>query len=64
MTTDKKELPAFYIFATDESGKDKIVGRGYRHKKGDGFNLLIEGKRFKAFPPRTAGDATTGEEGA
>jgi hypothetical protein len=45
------QLPAFYIY---EQGKDALVpvGRAYKHNKGDGINILVDGKRFVAFPPK------------
>ena len=54
-TTDKKQAPAFYIFDTieTENGKElKRVGAAFRHSKGKGFSVIIEGKRFAAFPPK------------
>ena len=45
------QLPSFYIY---EQGKDALVpvGRAYKHTKGNGFNILMDGKRFVAFPPK------------
>ena len=72
-TTKEKQLPAFYIFDTVESdGKkeNKRVGAAFAHKKGNGYNLVINGKRYAAFPPKPkiaaqASDPTaTGEKGA
>jgi hypothetical protein len=54
-TTKEKQLPAFYIFETVESdGKtdSKRIGAAFAHKKGNGFNVIINGKRYSAFPPK------------
>ena len=72
-TTKEKQLPAFYIFDTVESSgkkENKRVGAAFAHKKGTGFNVLINGKRYAAFPPKvktaaeTAQLEATGERGA
>jgi len=69
-TTKEKQLPAFYIFDTVESdGKkeNKRVGAAFAHSKGNGFNVIINGKRYSAFPPKpkttgqSAQPATTGK---
>ncbi len=69
-TTKEKQLPAFYIFDTVESGgkkENKRVGAAFAHSKGNGFNVIINGKRYSAFPPKAkpagqpAQPATTGE---
>jgi len=69
-TTKEKQLPAFYIFDTVESdGKkeNKRVGAAFAHSKGNGFNFIINGKRYSAFPPKAqttgqpAQPATTGK---
>jgi hypothetical protein len=70
-TTKEKQIPAFYIFDTVESGgkkENKRVGAAFAHKKGTGYSFLINGKRYAAFPPKakTASDtvqpqATTGK---
>lgn len=50
MTTDEdKNRPAFHIF--DESNKNRL-GAAFKHKKGEGFNILIGKVRYVAFPPR------------
>ena len=60
-TTKEKQVPSFYIF---ENGPDKAkggkpVGAAFSHKKGNGFTILVAGKRYAAFPPKTkaAGEA-------
>jgi len=69
-TTKEKQLPAFYIFETVETdGKkdNKRIGAAFAHRKGNGFNLLINGKRYAAFPPKakaTVQPEATAEEGA
>ena len=54
-TTKEKQIPAFYIFDTVETdGKKeyKRIGAAFAHKRGNGYNLLINGKRYAAFPPK------------
>jgi hypothetical protein len=54
-TTKEKQIPAFYIFDTIESGgkkENKRVGAAFAHKKGTGYSFLINGKRYAAFPPK------------
>ena len=54
-TTKEKQIPAFYIFDTVDSGgkkKSKRVGAAFAHKKGTGYSFLINGKRYAAFPPK------------
>ena len=72
-TTKEKQIPAFYIFDTVESGgkkENKRVGAAFAHKKGTGYSFLINGKRYAAFPPKTKTAAetvqpeATGGEGA
>ena len=52
--TKKPKQPADrYIFAQAPGSKDnKIVGSIYFHKKGNGMNVLINGKRYTAFAPK------------
>jgi hypothetical protein len=49
-----KQAPDFYIFENAGNGQQggKPVGAGYLHKKGKGFTVLINGKRYAAFPPK------------
>jgi hypothetical protein len=54
-TTKEKQIPAFYIFDTVETGgkkENKRVGAAFAHKKGTGYSFLINGKRYAAFPPK------------
>ena len=54
-TTKEKQVLAYYIFDTVENdGKKetKRIGAAFAHKKGKGFNLVIDGKRYSAFPPK------------
>ena len=69
-TTKEKQLPAFYIFNTvdiDGRKENKRVGAAFAHSKGNGFNFIINGKRYSAFPPKAqatgqrAQPATTGK---
>ncbi len=52
-TTKTKQVPNFYIFENAGEGQQggKPVGAGFAHKKGKGVTLLINGKRYAAFPP-------------
>lgn len=70
-TAKGKQVPAFYLFETAEvDGKKeyKRVGAAFRHGKGNGYNVVINNKRYAAFPPKakvSAETATaTGEAGA
>ena len=59
-TTKEKQTPAFYVFdtvETDGKKESKRVGAAFAHKKGNGFNLLINGKRYSAFPPKPKTEA-------
>jgi hypothetical protein len=63
-TTKEKQLPAFYIFdtvETDGKKENKRVGAAFAHKKGTGFNVLINGKRYAAFPPKPKTAAETAQ---
>ena len=60
---EKKQAPAFYIFDTvevDGQKESKRVGAAFRHGKGNGFNVIIDGKRYAAFPPKTKSAAPEG----
>jgi len=48
----EKQKPAFYIFEQLDDGKTKRIGAAFRHKTGNGYNLIINGMRFPAFPPK------------
>jgi hypothetical protein len=45
------QLPAFYIYEESENGLVP-VGRAFKHQRGNGINILVDGKRFVAFPPK------------
>ena len=53
-TAKPKQVPAFYIFENGANGEKggKHAGAAFAHKKGKGFTLLIDGKRYAAFPPK------------
>lgn len=54
-TTKEKQPVAFYIFdtvETDGKKENKRIGAAFAHKKGTGYSLLINGKRYAAFPPK------------
>ena len=54
-TAKAKQVPDFYIFdnGVDGTKSGKPVGSAFVHKKGIGFTVLIAGKRYAAFPPKT-----------
>lgn len=59
-TTKEKQVPAFYIFdtvETDGKKENRRVGAAFAHKKGNGFSILIDGKRYAAFPPKAKPEA-------
>ena len=53
-TAKTKQVPDFYIFENGAKGEQggKPAGAAFAHKKGNGFTLLIGGKRYAAFPPK------------
>ena len=53
-TTKAKQVPDFYIFENGADGTKggKPAGAAFAHKKGNGFTMLIGGKRYAAFPPK------------
>jgi len=51
MTDNTTNKPAFHIF-TQQDGQTKRIGTAFKHRKGDGYNLLINGVRYAAFPPK------------
>jgi hypothetical protein len=66
-TTKEKQAPAFYIFdtvETDGQKESKRVGAAFKHGKGNGYNIIIDGKRYAAFPPKAKTAAATEGEGA
>ena len=52
--TDKTEKQniAFYIFEKGTNGNGKRVGTAFKHNKGNGLNILMDKKRYVAFPPK------------
>lgn len=52
-TTKTKQIPSYYIFENAAAGQKsgKPVGAAFAHKNGKGVTLLINGKRYAAFPP-------------
>jgi hypothetical protein len=66
-TPKEKQVPAFYIFDTTEADGQKEykrVGAAFAHKKGSGFNIIINGKRLAAFPPKAKTAAAAEQGGA
>ena len=62
-TVKENQAPAFYIFETVETAgkkENKRIGAAFAHKKGTGFNILINGKRYSAFPPKSKTADTEG----
>lgn len=53
-TKKPKQAPDFYIFENGPNGEKtgKPAGAAYVHKKGKGFTILMNGKRYAAFPPK------------
>ena len=45
------QLPAFYLYEESENGLVP-VGRAFKHHRGNGINILVDGKRYVAFPPK------------
>jgi hypothetical protein len=45
--------PDFYIFAKHDTGNSTRIGVAFKHAKGTGFNILIDDKRYTAFPPKS-----------
>lgn len=66
-TSKEKQKPDFYIFENAGNGDKKggkPAGAAFLHKKGKGFTVLINGKRYAAFPPKAQSaqaEATQGE---
>jgi hypothetical protein len=53
-TNDKeKQAPAFYIFKQEAEGVTTRIGAAFRHKKGNGLNIVIGDSRYVAFPPKS-----------
>lgn len=49
-----RQVPDFYVFenAADGAKGGKPAGAAYAHKTGKGFTILMNGKRYAAFPPK------------
>jgi hypothetical protein len=59
-TTTTKQAPAFYIFdsvETDGVKELKRVGAAFKHGKGKGYTVIVDGKRYAAFPPKAKSEA-------
>jgi len=52
------QMPAFFIYDQDEEGNSLRIGAVFRHKRGPGFNILLDGKRYLAFPPKVKTEAS------
>lgn len=50
--TKKQKKPADRYIFEGEGDKKKIVGAVYFHAKGNGMNILVNGKRYSAFAPK------------
>lgn len=60
-TTTKKQAPAFYIFdivEVDGAKELKHIGAAFKHGKGKGYTVIIDGKRYAAFPPKAKSEAS------
>ena len=53
-----KQMPAFFIYDQDEEGNTLRIGAVFRHKRGSGFNIVIDDKRYLAFPPRAKSEVS------
>ena len=57
-----KKTPDLYVFV--DAGKEqqggKPAGAVFVHKKGNGFTILIDGKRYLAFPPKKTAQPAPG----
>ena len=63
-TTKAKRPADFYIFLNGPNGQEnKIAGRAYHHKKGNGLTILIDGKAYAAFPAKPKPEQTEATEG-
>lgn len=64
-TAKTKQAPDFIIFENAVEGQQggKPVGAGFLHKKGKGFTVLINGKRYAAFPPKAKSQQPAATEG-
>jgi hypothetical protein len=55
MTTKNKkqkpQKPLFHIFLEGADGNSRYAGVAYKHKKGEGCNIIIGGLAYAAFPP-------------
>ena len=61
----EKQVPAFYIFAPGQDGKNQRVGAAFKHGKGNGLNFVTNGKRYAAFPPKAKSEQPAAQgEGA
>jgi hypothetical protein len=63
-TTKTKQIPAFYIFESIETEGERErrpAGAAFAHKSGGGFNIVIDGQRFVAFPPKAKTDAPSAD---
>jgi hypothetical protein len=57
MTTETnnqpKKIPNFTVIEKGADGKNIHVGVIFNHGKGEGFNIVIGGKRYSAFPVKS-----------
>jgi len=50
-----KQAPDFYVFQAGSAGRvDQLAGVAFVHRSGHGLALMIDGKRYVAFPPKAA----------
>jgi len=54
MTTENKKgsQPAYYIFVKEADGTQTRIGAAFKHAKGTGLNIVLDNKRYIAFPPK------------
>jgi hypothetical protein len=62
--TKKPKKPADRYIFEGEGNSKKIVGAVYFHAKGNGMNILVNGKRYSAFAPKAQTAAAPAQQPA
>lgn len=52
----KQQKPSYHIWLEAPDGNKRYAGSAYKHKKGNGLNILIGGVQYLAFEPKNNGD--------
>jgi hypothetical protein len=50
--TQKFVTPLYHVFLDGADGNSRYAGVAYKHKKGNGCNIIIGGVVYSAFPPK------------